>query len=249
MHMNLISGIGYNFRGLLLGIRTPRLLLLGLIRFFALILLTILLGSLVLAHREEILSLVWSMPISKWLIWLWYLVSWGVSVLLIGAAALLGFLIAQVFFSVFIMDTMSRITEKMITGQVEAPPSRPFFSQLLELVKQEIPRAILPVMLLILFPVISWVTPFGPIFSVVSSCLAVIFLAWDNTDLISARRMAPFKERFDFLMKTLSFHLGFGLPFLIPILNVLLLSFAPVGATLFRIEKEMGKTDPPKAAV
>jgi CysZ protein len=36
----------------------------------------------------------------------------------------------------------------------------------------------------------------------------------------------------------LAFHLGFGLPFLIPVLNIVLLSFAPVGATLYFIEKQ-----------
>jgi CysZ protein len=34
----------------------------------------------------------------------------------------------------------------------------------------------------------------------------------------------------------LSFHLGFGLCFLIPALNMLFLSFAPVGATLYYLE-------------
>jgi len=50
--------------------------------------------------------------------------------------------------------------------------------------------------------------------------------------------MIPFKKRFKMLSKALSFHLGFGLPFLIPGLNILLLSFAPVGATLYFIEKQ-----------
>jgi CysZ protein len=38
------------------------------------------------------------------------------------------------------------------------------------------------------------------------------------------------------LLKTLPFHLGFGLLFLVPVLNILLLSFAPVGATLYYLE-------------
>jgi CysZ protein len=42
--------------------------------------------------------------------------------------------------------------------------------------------------------------------------------------------------RFRFLLKTLPFHLGFGLLFLVPALNILLLSFAPVGATLYYLE-------------
>jgi CysZ protein len=239
--MNFLSGIAYNFRGLSLGIRTPRLLLLGLIRFFAVILLTVLFGSLILAHRHEILSMLWSLPESRWLVWLWYLVSWILSFLLLGASALAGYLVSQVFFSVIIMDAMSRITEKMVTGELVTPPKHSILSQLFQLVKQEIPRAILPVVLLMLLLVISWLTPVGPIISAISSCLAVVFLAWDNTDLPSARRLVPFKQRFDFLLKTLPFHLGFGLPFLIPVLNALLLSFAPVGATLYQMEKEAGK--------
>ena len=55
-------------------------------------------------------------------------------------------------------------------------------------------------------------------------------------DLVPARRLQPFSERFRFLLKTLPFHLGFGLLFLVPVLNILLLSFAPVGATLYYLE-------------
>ena len=68
--------------------------------------------------------------------------------------------------------------------------------------------------------------------------LAAVFLSWDNTDLIPARRLDPFGKRFKFLLKNLPFHLGFGLLFLIPVLNILFLSFAPVGATLYYIDKE-----------
>lgn len=239
--MSFLNGIVYNFRGLSLGIRTPKLLLLGLIRFFALILLTILFGGLVLAHRHEILGMLWIIPESRWLIWLWYLLSWFLSVLLLGASGVAGYLVSQVVFSVVIMDAMSRITEKMVTGEVVGAPKQAFFLQLFQLVKQEVPRAIIPVLLLLLLLVVSWLTPAGPLISAISSCLAVIFLAWDNTDLLSARRMAPFRQRFDFLLKTLPFHLGFGLPFLIPVLNALLLSFAPVGATLYQMEKDAGK--------
>ncbi len=63
------------------------------------------------------------------------------------------------------------------------------------------------------------------------------FLAWDNTDLIPARQLVPFKTRFRLLLNAIPFHLGFGLPFLIPGLNLLLLSFAPIGATLYHMDK------------
>ena len=69
-----------------------------------------------------------------------------------------------------------------------------------------------------------------------ASVLGAVFLAWDNTDLVPARRMEPFGRRFAFLLRTLPFHLGFGLPMLVPLLNMFLLSYAPVGATLYMVE-------------
>jgi CysZ protein len=109
--------------------------------------------------------------------------------------------------------------------------------QFLFLVKQEIPRATIPVLLTLLLMISGWLTPLGPVITVLSSATAVIFLAWDNTDLIPARRQVPFGERFRILRRNLLFHLGFGLLFLIPILNILFLAFAPVGATLYYIDK------------
>ena len=74
-----------------------------------------------------------------------------------------------------------------------------------------------------LLVVLGWLTPLGPLLTVLSSFVAITFLAWDNTDLIPARQLMPFKYRFRFLLKTLPFHLGFGLWFLIPVLNILFL--------------------------
>jgi CysZ protein len=62
----------------------------------------------------------------------------------------------------------------------------------------------------------------------------------DNTDLTPARQLVPFRERFRSLRRSLLFHLGFGLLFMIPVLNILFLSFAPVGATLYHIDQENG---------
>jgi len=138
---------------------------------------------------------------------------------------------------VLIMDLMSRITEKKVTGSFRESSKLPWWWQFLFLVKQEIPRATVPVLLSLLLIVLGWLTPLGPLVTVLSAGLAVIFLAWDNTDLIPARRLTPFNERFRILMRTLPFHLGFGILFLIPLLNLLLLSFAPVGATLYHIDK------------
>ncbi len=235
--MGLFNGIKYNLRGLSLGLKTPKLLILGIIRFMVVVIFTILSASLILAYHQEILTLMWNKPESQWFIWLWYLLSWFLSAILVGFAIVLSYLVSQIFFSVFIMDLMSRITEKKVTGSIREPNKIPWWQQFLFLIKQEIPRTTVPVLLSILLIGLGWLTPLGPLVTVLSSALTVIFLAWDNTDLIPARRMAPFRERFRLLMETLPFHLGFGLLFLVPLLNILFLSFAPVGATLYYIDK------------
>ena len=236
--MNIFSGIKYNLRGLGMGLKTPKLLMLGLIRLFTVILITFFAAGLILVYHQAILSFMWSKPESQWVTWLWYLLSWLLSAVLVGLSAVMSFLVSQILFSVFIMDMMSRITEKKMTGNIQEPRKIPWWQQFLFLVKQEIPRATIPVLLALLLIITGWLTPLGPIITILSSAVAVIFLAWDNTDLTPARQLVSFKERFRSLRRSLLFHLGFGLLFLIPVLNILFLSFAPVGATLYQIDRK-----------
>ncbi len=212
--------------------------MLGLIRLFTVIIITIFAAGLILVYHQAILSFMWSKPESQWVTWLWYLLSWLLSAVLVGMSAVISFLVSQILFSVLIMDMMSRITEKKMTGNIQEPRKIPWWQQFLFLVKQEIPRATIPVLLALLLIITGWLTPLGPIITILSSVVAVIFLAWDNTDLTPARQMVPFKERFRSLRRSLLFHLGFGILFLIPVLNILFLSFAPVGATLYYIDKK-----------
>jgi CysZ protein len=234
--MDFVKGISYHLRGLLLAIKTPKLLLLGLIRLILVVLLTALAAGFILYHHQEILKLIWVKPASAWLVWLWHVVSWLLAALLTGVAVILAYLASQLLFAVIIMDAMSRITERLVSGQEQLPLTMPLLRQYFFLFKQEIPRTTLPVMILLLLMILGWLTPLGPLLTLITSGVAVIFLTWDNTDLVPARRLQPFSQRFSFLLKTLPFHLGFGLLFLVPVLNILLLSFAPVGATLYYLE-------------
>ncbi len=234
--MKLFSGIQYNYRGLKLAVKTPVLLALGLVRFVMIVVIATAAVGLVLANYQELLSLIWSRPESSWVLWLWHLVSWLVALLLVGLSAVVSFLISQILFSVVIMDTMSKVTEQRLTGQEKKAERMPWIRYYFYLLRQEIPRAVIPVMVAMLLMVLGWFTPLSPVSTIVSSLVAVIFLAWDNTDLIPARRLETFGDRFKFLRKNLMFHLGFGLWFLIPVLNIAFLSFAPVGATLYYVE-------------
>jgi len=235
--MGFLNGLLFNLRGLKLGLKTGKLLFWGLVRFALLVLIMAALAGVILAYHQDLMSLLWTKPESRWLIWLWHLVSWFVSLFLIGLSAIVSFILSQIFFSALVMDHMARITELQITGTVTEPEKLPLWRTFTSIILQEIPRSLIPLIVSLLIMVFGWVTPLGPFLTILSSGLAILFLSWDNTDLIPARNLVPFKKRFGFLMRTIPFHLGFGLPFLVPILNIVFLSFAPVGATLYHLEK------------
>jgi CysZ protein len=142
----------------------------------------------------------------------------------VGLSAVISYLVSQILFSVLIMDKMSRITEKIVTGEIKETQNLPWLQNFIYLVKQEIPRATIPVLLTLFLTLAGWLTPFGPIVTIIATGLAMV------------RRMVEFKKRFNLMSSALLFHLGFGILFLIPGLNILFLSFAPVGATLYFIE-------------
>nr|WP_320014983.1 EI24 domain-containing protein [uncultured Desulfobacter sp.] len=236
--MGLIAGIQYNIKGVILALRTPSLLILGLIRFIVVLLLALVLSGMVLYWHNDIFSMIWQTPESRWLIWLWHIVSWLLTFILMAFSMLAAYLISQIFFCIFIMDYMSRITERMVLGQETSGADTSIFGLFFYLILQEIPRAVVPVLISVALMIIGLFTPLSLAIIAISSVVAGIFLAWDNTDLVPARRMVPFKERFKFLRKNLFFHIGFGLLFLVPWINILFLSFAPVGATLYYIDKD-----------
>jgi CysZ protein len=235
---SLIQGVGYNLRGIWLGIRTPKLLWLGTLRFLAMILLTVAAATMVFAYHGPILDMLWNRPQSHWVLWLWHVVSWLLSLLLAGLSAIVAYLVGQLLFAVVIMDQMSKITQRIVTGRPPIDGKRSFFSQFGHLVSQEIPRSTIPILITLILMVLGWLTPAGPVLAMITSVVAIVFLAWDHTDLVPARQMQPFGQRFRFLMATLLFHVGFGLLFLVPLFNVVALSFAPVGGTLYHLERD-----------
>ena len=236
--MDIYLGIKYNIKGLLFALKTPKLLFLGILRFVIILLITFAFIGLVLYWYDTALNLIWEMPESGFSFYLWKMVSWIVLAILAVISMFLAYIAAQLLFCVFIMDYMSRITEELISKQKPAPIRGSVFSLVIHLIKQEIPRTIIPLLISFGIMLISLLTPVSPVIIAISSIGAAIFLAWDNTDLLLARRMYNFKQRFGFLKQNLFFHIGFGLLFLIPWLNILFLSFAPVGATMYCLDKE-----------
>ena len=245
--MEILRGIQFNIRGLALGLRTPSLLMLGLLRFLVFLVIGVGAAAIFFVYHQDIMLLIWAKPESLWILWLWYLSSWLLSLVLIALTSIIGYFVCQILFCVVIMDQMSRITERMTTGAEKKPSNLSFLSQLIYLSRQEIPRAIIPVLVTLIIMVIGWLTPLGPFITILGPMVAAMFLAWDNTDLLPARRLTPFNDRFASFRKKWLFHLGFGLLFLVPLANILLLSFAPVGATLYHLESDDSQPDIPDA--
>jgi CysZ protein len=235
--MDFFRGIQYNIQGLTLSLRYPKLLWLGLLRFAVILILTVLLSGMILLNHDTILSGIWALPEKGLMVVVWHLVSWLLSLVLAAVSVVIAYLVAQVCFNVFIMDYMSRITEKIVLGKEVSPVDASWLKTGAYLVLQEIPRAVIPTVITLAVMLAGFFTPLGPVILVVSAVTAGVFLAWDNTDLVPARQMRPFRERLRFLRRHLAFHIGFGLLLIIPWVNILTLSFAPVGATLYHIHK------------
>jgi CysZ protein len=51
--MKIFDGMTYNIRGFWLGVKTPKLMMLGLIRLAAVIIITIIFASLILVYHQE----------------------------------------------------------------------------------------------------------------------------------------------------------------------------------------------------
>lgn len=236
--MDFFSGIKYNIQGVFFALKHPGLLWLGLLRFVIVFILALVFSGMIFFWHDAVMSLIWEMPEKGVLVYIWHLLSWVLSLLLAGVAVVGAYLTAQLFFGVFIMDYMSRMTEKIVLGKEISYADTSLPAVFVYLVGQEIPRAVIPVIITLGVTVLGVFTPLGPVILVLSAVTAGVFLAWDNTDLVPARKMMPFKDRLRFLGHTVWFHMGFGVLFLIPWINIVLLSFAPVGATLYHIHKK-----------
>ena len=90
-----------------------------------------------------------------------------------GLATLFSYFISQILFSVLVMDHMSRLTELKVTGHIREPERPPVWKLFPYLIRQEVPRAILPVLVSVLIMILGWFVALGPILVFISSAMAV----------------------------------------------------------------------------
>ncbi len=237
MVKDLSLGLGFAFKGMAMALKNPKLLGLGLLRLVLTAAIAIVGIGLAMAYHDKVMAMVWSRPDSAWIIWLWHLASWILALVLAALASVLGYLAAQILFSIFIMDIMSQITERN-TDRTTFESGLSFWEYFRHLVIQEIPRTIVPVLISLFIMVAGWLTFLAPVVTLVMPLTAGAFLAWENTDLVPARRMIPFSKRWAFFRRHFWSHVGFGLLLLVPLVNIVVLCFAPVGGTLLYLQHE-----------
>ena len=70
------------------------------------------------------------------------------------------------------MDYMSRITERIVLGYEVEGPHTSVFAMFLHLIRQEIPRAVIPVVISIVIMLVGLLTPISLVILAVSSIAA-----------------------------------------------------------------------------
>ncbi|MCA1787039.1 MAG: hypothetical protein LC657_13785, partial [Desulfobacteraceae bacterium] len=89
--MDFFRGIQYNIQGMTLSLRHPKLLWLGLLRFAVILMLTVLLSGMILLNHDAILSGIWALPESGFLVYVWHLVSWLLSMVLAAISVVVAY--------------------------------------------------------------------------------------------------------------------------------------------------------------
>jgi len=234
--MGFFYGLWCHIEALKIFKQQKSLIFWALLRFIVLIVLFVILSTIAISYNKEVLQLFWIKPENYFLLILWYILLFLTSIVLMFVAGIISYIISQVLFGVLIADHMSILTERIITGNVTNPQMN--LRHLIFLVKQEIPRTFIPLIITSAIMVFGWILPLGVVLVVASVLISCLFTAWDYTDLVPARALYSFKERFGIFKKEILGHLGFGLPFAIPFLNVVLFSIGPVSGTLFYLKKK-----------
>ncbi len=229
-------GIWYGFRchwdAMALLKKERSLLLWGLSRFLLILGLTVVFTWLAVSYNHEIFGLIWQRPETGWARHLWTLLLWLFTLKLIILGTILAYIVSQGVFGALIADHMSQLTQRAL-GFETRPSSMGGLKHMVFIVKQEIPRVFVPVLPSVSVMILGWMIPFGFVPVILSGLVTSAFLAWDYTDLVPARELWTFSQRWAFFKKNLLGHIVLGLPFLIPFLNIFLLSLGPVSGTIF----------------
>lgn len=174
------------------------------------------------AYSDAMLAYFWNPPADAAgffgaLAWVWtHVVKYFLYLVLFVMTYFLFMVAANVIASPF-YDVISK---RIMPG--ESGEGMGIFRVILEELKKALFVLAIPLLLLVI-PVIG---------QILSPIAAMTVLAWDFLDFSLSRERPDFKGRLGYVRRRMFLLLGFGVPLVIPILNILLFPFAIVGATL-----------------
>lgn len=236
----LLRGVGYPFRALgFIG----RHKLWGPCLWPILISLVLLVGLITASvlYAGDLRDLLWSRPagegfVNALLLGLWHALAVVLGLLLIVVDILLFALLGRAIASPF-LDLLAERVERLVGLPLPAGGLRATlrsvlfaFADVLLIIVFYL-ALLVPLLLLNLIPVVG-----SAAYTVLSTALAMLMLALDFSSLTLARRLVPFLLRWQAIWLNRWLCLGFGAAvfvlLLVPVLNLVLLPLAAVGATL-----------------
>lgn len=231
--MHLLDGLICHWEALKLLKKRKTLIFWGGVRFIIILVLFVVFSLIAFAYNDPLLEYIWERPESIIMLVIWKITLILFTAVLLFIAAIFSYIISQILFGVLIADYMSYVTEYELTTKVSNGAPLFSFNYLFFLIRQEIPRGFLPLIISSGLMILGWLLPLGFAWVFISSLVSGALVAWDYTDLVPARMLMPFGERFSLFKKTFLGHVIFGLPFLVPFLNVIFFSIGPVAGTIF----------------
>ena len=229
MFVDFFRGLGAHTQGIRFALARKGYLGLVLIPFVLTVLFYILGFSLFASHSDQLLAVLGapkpaqvSGTVMTVLVWLY--VHCITFLLYLIAFVLMYFLFmvtANILASPLYDQIAGRLAREAADGRTDTPELS-LWRTMLEEVKKALFVAVVPI-LLVFIPVLG---------QIVAPLAAAWLLAFDFVDFSLCRDQPRFHDRLRFFLRRPLLLIGFGLPLLIPILNLVLYPFAILGACL-----------------
>lgn len=229
MFVDFFRGLGAHAQGIRFALSRKGYLGLVLIPFLLTILLYILGFSLFASHSDQLLALLGapaqgqtSGTVMTVLVWLYvHVITFLLYLLAFVLMYFLFMVTANILASPLYDQIAGRLAKEAAGGQT-VEPGLSLWRTMIEEVKKALFVAIVP-LVLVFIPVVG---------QIAAPLAAAWLLAFDFVDFSLCRDEPRFHDRLLFLLRRPLLLLGFGLPLLIPVLNLLLYPFAILGACL-----------------
>jgi CysZ protein len=231
------EGLSFHYKGFELAFRHRSLLLLSLVPFIVTLTLYMLAFYWLTLRADDLLNAIWGagapeiIQTTGWLHWVYTHVVKYMLYLVLLMIMTYSFCVFSTIVGSPLYDHISSRYELLLHGpQLRGERDRAAMGRLV-VIKEEIKKAFI----ILFIPLFLFFVPI--IGNLISLLIAPILIAWDYVDFSLSRDHAFLKDRLAVVWQHKFRLLGFGFPLLIPLIGILLLPFAILGATRLYFER------------